>query len=818
MKHISVLLTGVVACALAFFSPNSLHAQIQPVHQEKMRLFSLKDVRITDGQFKKIQDKDHEYLLSLEPDRLLSRFRREAGLTPKAPPYPFWESDDSMMKIGCLSGHILGFYMSSMSMMYETTGDEKILERLRYVVSELKECQEAQGDGYALAEVTGRNVFEAVVAGDIRASGGSLNDTFEPVYVLNKVMLGLAAIYERCGIEEARPVLVALADWFGTDVLDKLTHEQIQKLLDCEHGSINESYVDVYRITGDKKYLDWANELNHETMWIPLSEKRDVLPGFHANTQIPKFTGFANVYEYGGDEKLYDASEFFWNLVVDNHTWVNGGNSTGEHFFPPNEFEKRITQYGGPESCNSVNLMRLTELLYRLDGSPKKIDYYERVLYNHILANYNPEEGVAVYYTSMRPGHYRIYGTPYDSFWCCVGTGLEAPAKFAQMVYSHENDNLYVNMFIPSTLCWKEKGIELEQETSFPDNNSSILTIHVPKQTRFKLNVRKPYWVENDSFVVKVNGKEQPVNDIDAYVSLERDWENGDILSIEFTPRLQVEYLKASTKYVSFQYGPIVLGTALNVYPLDKSEYRQERKTIGDLPVPERVTPVLQGVPDEIAARVSKKDSDSLTLLYRQKDGPDLELIPFNRIHFSRYVVYFRCITNPDEYAKYREKISARNAEEKRLDDMTLDVVFAGLPWSEKSHRMEAVKSNSGERLERRWRDALDGYVLYNMKVTDERPICLYLVFLANDFGPRTFDVKLDGRVLETINLDQESRNVPSPLFRRVVRVPPELVKGKTEAAVTIRGKRGNYAGGFYEIRVLTPEEGQDVPDVYQYD
>ena len=815
-------LTQVAVTLAALLSALPLYAQVEPVHKEKTSLFSLKDVRITEEQFKEIQEKDHEYLLSLDPDRLLSRFRREAGLTPKAPPYPFWESDDRMMSIGCLSGHILGFYMSSMSMMYESTGDERILERLRYVVSELAACQAAQGDGYALAQPVGRDVFEAVAEGEISANGGTLNGTWEPVYILNKIMLGLAAIYERCGIEEAKPVLVALADWFGEEVLDKLSHEQVQKLLDCEHGSINESFVDVYRITGDRKYFDWAKKLNHEALWVPLSEQRDVLPGIHANTQIPKFTGFTNVYAYGGDEKLYNAAEFFWNLVVDNHTWVNGGNSTGEHFFPPEEFEKRVTLNGGPESCNSVNLLRLTEILYRYDGEPKKIDYYERVLYNHVLANFDPEEGVSVYYTSMRPGNYRIYGTRFDSFWCCVGTGLEAPAKFGQMIYAHDgNDALFVNMFVPSTLSWKEKGVELVQETSFPDVNASKLTLRLKKDEQFVLNVRSPYWIEDGSLVVRVNGVAVSATDAQkkGFVAISREWKDGDVVSIEFTPKLQVAFLKNSEKYVSFQYGPIVLGHALDAAPLPKSAFRQERKTVADVAVPERMTPILSGTPEEIAARVTKRDSDSLTLDYRSDGaGPSFSLVPFNRIHFNRYVVYFRRVADRDEYAKYQERIAARSVEEKRLDDMTLDVVYANDPTSEKAHKMEAVKSNVGQRPEGRWRDALNGYILYNMKVTDEKPSCLYIVFLANDFGPRTFDVKLDGKVLATINLDQESRGVKTPLFRRVVPIPPEVVRGKKEAAITVRGKRGNYSGGFYEIRVLTPDDLDDVPNVYQFD
>lgn len=330
----------VLYCLIIYFSVADSFAQhvMKPLVNNQVELFSLGEVQITDGDFRHIQDLDHQYLLTLDPDRLLSWFRREAGLTPKAQPYPFWESED-VWGGGPLAGHILGFYMSSMSMMYQTTGDAMILDRLNYVMSELKVCQEAHGDGFLLATINGKKVFEDVIDGDFSTTNPCINKTWEPVYVMNKIMLGLYGVYTRCNIQEAKPILIGMADWFGYEILDKLSHEDIQKLLVCEHGSINESYIQVYALTGNKKYLEWAKKLNDEDMWIPLSEGKDILNGWHANTQIPKFTGFNEVYRYTNNKAYNNAAVNFWDIVVKKHTWINGGNSTGEHFFEESLFE-----------------------------------------------------------------------------------------------------------------------------------------------------------------------------------------------------------------------------------------------------------------------------------------------------------------------------------------------------------------------------------------------------------------------------------------------------------------------------------------------
>ncbi len=293
----SIFHIAIIALTLTMFQ-SALYAQnaVLPVREDKIHLFSLEDVRITDGRFLQVQDLDHEYLLTLEPDRLLSWFRREAGLMQKQEPYPYWESEEAHLGWP-LAGHILGFYLSSMSMMYQTTGDARILERLTYVLDELKTCQDANRNGYLLPTLKGKELFKQVHERKFTTStwaiivtvDGKQQTTWEPVYVMNKIMLGLYDVYTMCGLEQAKPILIKMADWFGTDILDVLSHDDIQKLLYCEHGSINESYVNVYELTGDEKYLRWAEKLNDEKMWVPMSKGEDMLIGWHANTQIPKF-------------------------------------------------------------------------------------------------------------------------------------------------------------------------------------------------------------------------------------------------------------------------------------------------------------------------------------------------------------------------------------------------------------------------------------------------------------------------------------------------------------------------------------------------
>lgn len=784
----------------------------KPLEGSKVNLFELTDVRVTGGQMKSIQELSHKYLLTLEPDRLLSWFRREAGLTPLAQPYPQWES--VIHDEWSLAGHIMGFYLSGMSMMYQTTGDPAILERLRYSIHGLREAQDAGGDGYVAATRIGRHVFEDVAAGNFETSNPMINKTWEPVYVMNKLMLGLYDAYTLCGIDEARTVLTRLADWFGQSVIDKLDHEGMQKLLVCEHGSINESYVDIYRLTGDERYLRWAERLNDEDMWVPLSQGQDILQGWHANTQIPKFTGFVAVGRANGDQRMLDAAHLFWDIVLKNHTWVNGGNSCGEHFFAEDQYIEKVEATGGPESCNSVNMMRLTEALYQWDGEMSRVDYYERVLLNHILGNFDPEMGMSCYYTSMRPGQYKVYADPYGCFWCCVGTGLQAPAKLAKMVYAYQADTLFVNMFVPTTLEWKEKGFAIEQQTSYPDADRS--TLIVQRGGRVALAIRCPYWVEQGSMRIKVNGKNhryslQKGSRESKYIVLCRDWQEGDRIDLSFRPVLDVQPLKKFNQYVSIQYGAMVMAQKIDNHGLTHHDFVSTGSVAGKALPQDEVTTLVGNIAS-IKKSIHRAKGDILTLLCNLSGTTKpIALVPFTRLLFDRYEIYFPRVDTQAQLDSIlspgsgkRESYSPTPEQLARYERLQIDQVKVTDNESEREHRMESYFSSTGEDFGQHWRHATDGgFFMYQMRCLPDKPIAIAIRFRQDDAGARLFDLQVDGRTIQTFDHRHPKEGVEKPLYYEEVEIPEELTHGKTHITVKFNAHNHNFAGGIFDLRTI---------------
>lgn len=809
MKRISLIIILALTAHVRLFAIDSL--KVQQTVNTKISLFPLSNLRITGGQFKHIMDLDHDYLLTLEPDKLLSWFRREAGLTPKATPYPGWESETAVNR-SPLSGHIMGFYLSSMAMMYASTGDEKIIDRLKYTLAGLQECQQANQNGYLLPTINGKHIFEDVAAGNFKTSNPFITSTssdmdynyWEPVYVLNKIMLGLNRVYLDCHLPLAKAILVSTAHWFGTGIIDKLSHEQLQQLLFCEHGSINESFVNVYQLTGNKKYLQWAQRLNDEKMLLPASKGDDILNGWHANTQIPKFTGFENIYNYTGDKSLSNAARFFWSAVVNNRSWVIGGNSTAEHFFPKSDFDKRITEPGGPESCNSVNMMRLTEALYQDYAEPEKLDYYERVLYNHILANYNPENGMCVYYTSMRPGHYKVYSSLYDSFWCCTGTGFEAPAKFAQMTYAHDTEHLYINLFMPATLNWAEKGLQVVQTTRFPDQDDSKITMHLKSPTSMSIRIRRPQWLTNASSGILVNGKKQNIKVVNGYAEINRLWSDGDEIDLDLKGKLQIETLSDSNKYIAFLYGPIVLAAKVADHGLKKDDFTQVQTGFAVQTIPLNEAPSFTGGVNQLKKTIKRVKGSKLEYALTAEDGKSVDLVPFNQIAFSRYAVYFR---HADSKGFYDNEIAndKRIATEKQeLDQATVDRIIIGDHQSEQQHQFQGVFSNSGGAADNGWRDANHGgYFMYNLKLAGNKPYRIYMVFSGNDEGARIFDLLVDGRLLKTLDHSHKVASANGGLYPVVIDVPEVLTKDKDNITIKLQAHRNNTAGGIFDLRLL---------------
>lgn len=631
----------IIALAFISFSAfgSDLHpSKIFPTVSPHTSFFPLNEVCLLDSPFRDLQQQGKEYLLWLNPDSLLHFYRVEAGLPVKAKPYAGWESQD-VWGAGPLRGGFLGFYLSSMSMMYQSTGDKELLKHLQYVIKELGICQQAGRDGFLLGVKDGRKLFHEVALGKIKTNNPTVNGAWAPVYLINKMMLGLSAAYTQCHQWEALPILIRLGDWFGHEVLDKLTDEQVQALLVCEHGSINESYVEVYKLTGEKRFLDWARRLHDQAMWIPLSQGKDILYGWHANTQIPKFTGFQKYYTQTGDKRFSVAARNFWDITTHNHTWVIGGNSTGEHFFPKEEFEKRLLLIGGPETCNSVNMLRLTEALFSERPDARMAAYYERVLFNHILSAYDPVQGMCCYFTPMRPGHYRIYASRDSSFWCCGHTGLESPAKLGQFIYSRQGQDLLVNLFIPSALTWQKNGVELIQRSRIPESDTTEFTLTMKRKQRFALRIRKPDWAGAASFLV--DGKEiKPPVDTAGYWVIDREWERHNTIVLQLPMHVYVEPLAASNKYVALLYGPYVLAGRMGKEKLPETFWSTMNNTAWN-EVPVTTVPSFGVCTDSIPMYVQSVAKSPLRFGIQLEGFEHIVVEPFYKVHFERYAVYW---------------------------------------------------------------------------------------------------------------------------------------------------------------------------------
>ena len=602
--------------------------------------FPLSQVTLHESPFKAAQQTDLEYMLSLKPDRLLAPYLREAGLEPKAEMYGNWESSG-------LGGHTAGHYLTALSMMYASTGNQEALDRVNYLVEELKRCQEANGNGYVGGVPDGQKMWTDIAAGNIDAEPFSLNGKWVPWYNLHKTYAGLRDAYLYAGNNQAREVLVGLSEW-ALELVSDLSDCQIQEMLKTEHGGMNEVFADVAVITGDNRFLELAERFSHREILNPLLQQRDSLTGLHANTQIPKVVGFKRIADTGGPREWNRAARFFWHTVVNNRTVAIGGNSVKEHFHPKDDFSSMIEERQGPETCNTYNMMRLSKLLYLSGGDLKYVNYYERAMYNHILSSQHPEKGGFVYFTPMRPRHYRVYSQPGKNFWCCVGSGMENHAKYGDLIYAHQADSVYVNLFIPSSLEWREKHVTLTQDTRFPESETDIIRIQTTQPTQFTVKIRRPAWVEEEGFSVGVNGKVLDVNPSPGtYVSVSRKWNTGDSVTIKLPKITRVEQLPDGMEYYAVLHGPLVLAAETDTTDLQGLFADDSR--MGHVPdgalYPLEEAPMFASDPEDIESKIRPVEGAPLTFtapgLITPAKYQDLKLVPFFRIHEARYMIYW---------------------------------------------------------------------------------------------------------------------------------------------------------------------------------
>lgn len=760
------------------------------------RLFPLRDVRLLDGPFKQAQDRNLEYLMALDMDRLLAPFLREAGLEPKAASYGNWENSG-------LDGHVGGHYLTALSLMYAASGDSAVKRRLDYMIAELKRCQDHVGTGYIGGVPGGAALWEEIRSGKIEAGAFDLNKKWVPLYNIHKTFAGLRDAYLIGGCAEARSMLVRLSDWM-LELTGGLSDAQVQDMLRSEHGGLNEVFADVAAITGDDRYLQLAKRFSHRTILDPLLKGQDRLTGLHANTQIPKVIGYNRIADIEGNPSWHDAARFFWETVVGNRSVVIGGNSAHEHFHPANDFTRMIRSVEGPETCNTYNMLKLTEQLFQAAPDVRYADYYERALYNHILSTQHPETGGLVYFTPMRPGHYRVYSQPHTSFWCCVGSGMENHGKYGQFIYTHKDENLYVNLFIASRLDWKEKRVELVQQTRFPDQAGTVITVTPEQSTTFTLQLRYPGWVPEGELEISVNGKPYPVSQRPGtFVPIRREWQAGDRVEVSFAMHTAVEQLPDSSNYYAFRYGPIVLAARTDTTSMDglfADDSRGGHIAHGPQ-VPLRDIPVVVGRPETLTASLRPVKGKPLHFTMNRVYAPSfrgkMELMPFFRLHDSRYILYWPQATR-EEVTALQRRMEAEERESRVLEERTVDHVYAGQQQPESDHAVAFEASVTGQYEGMQWREA-KGWFSYRFINPEGTARALFIRYLNMD-RPSVFDVLVNGQVLTTIRLDgRDGGNDP---LCATYPLPDELTDNG-QLTVEFRAHDGSYTARLTEVRIL---------------
>lgn len=704
--------------------------------RQAVSYFPLQDIKLLESPFLQAQQTDLHYIMAMNPDRLLAPFLREAGLAPKAPSYTNWENTG-------LDGHIGGHYISALSMMYAATGDTAIYHRLNYMLNELHRAQQAVGTGFIGGTPGSLQLWKEIKAGDIRAGGFSLNGKWVPLYNIHKTYAGLRDAYLYAHSDLARQMLIDLTDWM-IDITSGLSDSQMQDMLRSEHGGLNETFADVAEITGDKKYLELARRFSHKVILDPLIKDEDRLNGMHANTQIPKVIGYKRVAEVSKDDKDWNhaaewdhAARFFWNTVVNHRSVCIGGNSVREHFHPSDNFTSMLNDVQGPETCNTYNMLRLTKMLYQNSGDvdnsnkpdPRYVDYYERALYNHILSSQEPDKGGFVYFTPMRPGHYRVYSQPETSMWCCVGSGLENHTKYGEFIYAHRQDTLYVNLFIPSQLNWKEQGVTLTQETLFPDDGKVTLRIDKASKKKLTLMIRIPGWAgSSKDYAITINGQKKKYAirpGVSTYLPIHRKWKKGDVITFNLPMEVSLEQIPDKKDYYAFLYGPIVLAASTGTEHLDGIYADDSRggHIAHGKQIPLQEVPMLIGNPVSIRTSLHKLNGNKLAFsydgnIYPAQMGKPLELVPFFRLHNSRYAVYFRQ-TSEEQFKVIQEEMATAERKATELANQTVDLIFPGEQQPESDHGIQYEESETGTHKDRHFRRA-KRWFSYNLKVKKE--------------------------------------------------------------------------------------------------
>lgn len=752
--------------------------KVKPAVPVRAWSYNLKDVKLLNSPFRHALNMDSAYLLLIKPDRLLHRFHKHAGLPVKDSIYGGWEQDG-------ISGHTLGHYLSACALMYTSTGNIEFKKRVDYIVAELRRCQLARKSGYVGAVPNEDTIFAQVRRGEIRSAGFDLNGGWVPWYTLHKVLAGLLDAYLYCDNKTALTISTGIADWTAT-IVNGLTEEQRLKMLNCEHGGMNEALANIYAITGNEKYLQLSRKFHDEFVLGKLAQRIDPMPGKHSNTNVPKAIGCARRYELTGDERDKTIASFFWENMVDHHTYVIGGNSNYEYCGARDSLSERLSD-ATCETCNTYNMLKLTRHLFSWEPSGKLMDYYERALYNHILASQNPENGMMTYFVPLRMGTRKEFSDSFNTFTCCVGSGIENHGKYAEQIYSHDGKNtLWVNLFIPSVLNDPSNKWVLRQETDFPESNRIQFQLTQKSKAPLHLKIRMPYWAKKMG--IEVDGKVyNSIPDASGYLNLGPLQKGSYQIIIEPVMELYTESMPDNKNRIAFKYGPLVLAGQLGK----------------EMPDPLYGTPVLLTANRNLNDWV-KPAAGPLRFELKGVGKPnDVQLAPFYKTYDQFYSVYWDYFT-PEEWSVRQSAYEAAKKAAAALEARSIDIFRIGEMQPERDHQLVASeKSYVSDALGRKGREARAGnYFSFTMKVNPEVKSALLFTYIGDDRG-RKFDILVDGVKIQTVEWEGGKTGI---FYDQEYILPAELLQNKTQITVRVEANHKRTAGRVFGVRVVRRE------------
>ena len=783
-----------------------------PEKMIRARPVPLANVRLTGGPLKNAQEQDMKYLLSLNPDRMLAYYRIRAGLEAKAPGYTGWDGDGRN-----LTGHIAGHHLSAVSLMYLATGDDRFKQRADYLVAGLKEVQDKNGDGYLSALENGRKAFGELHDGIIRSQPFDLNGLWSPWYTLHKTFAGLRDAYRHTGNVTALGVETKFAAW-AEGILAPLDEAQLAEMLNTEQGGMNEVLADLWADTGDARWLTLSRRFEHHAFTDALKRGQDNLDGKHGNCQIPKLVGSAERFGYTGDAGDLMAASFFWDTVVQHHTYASGGHGLSEYFGPADRWSARIDGRTC-ESCNVYNMLKLTRRLFAMRPDPFYADFQERALFNHALSSIDPTNGDMSYMVPVGRGEQQEYQDMERDFTCCVGTGMENHALHGYGIYYETDDTLYVNIFAPSTAHVPGLGVDVAMDTSFPDGDSATLTLKMPASKAFTLAVRRPSWA-GDGFAVKVNGQnvpQPPLASLQAgraggrlvsqdprvlppstFVELTRTWHSGDTVELALPKSLRFEFTPDNPKVTAIMWGPLALAA-------DHGPRLEGRAAFAERPpVPALVA---AGRPLESwlqpAAQPGNFTARQVARAAEQPAPPtDLELKPFYRTYERNYSLYFD-LWAPADFDARVAALAAERDRQRKLEAATVAFVRPGNREDEQQYGYRS--SDTSRRPERnagRTGRGGTGWFSYDMPVDPEVAMALVVTYY-NDPGltPTTGDFRIlvDGTPVASFEPNADARGFYDARYP----IPSAATRGRKRVTVNFdAGEKGRIAPVF-GVRVV---------------